>query len=163
MMRGVVAVLALMLLGDPVSAQGVDPRDEVLAVAHRLFDAMAAKDTAAMRATFAPGARLLGLRTRADGTVVYQQLTIDQFVEFLGRDARGAWVERAFHPEVRISGTLATIWADYDFHLGGEFSHCGVDALQLLRFTDGWKIVSLADTYVRDGCPPRPPLESTRP
>ena len=152
------AVGAALLLPAGVSAQQVDPRDEVLAVAIRLFDAMAAKDTAAVRAEFAPGALLLGLRTRADGTVVYQRLTIDDFVGFLARDTRGRWLERAFHPEVRISGTLATIWADYDFHLGETFSHCGVDALQLLRFDDGWKIVSLADTYVREGCPPRAPL-----
>ena len=154
-----VAVGCLLLLPGAASAQHADPRDEVLAVAERLFEAMAARDTAGMRATFAPGAKLLGLRTRADGSVVYQQLTIDQFVEFLGRDTRGEWRERAFHPEVRVSGTLATVWADYDFHLGGEFSHCGVDALQLLRFEDGWKIVSLADTYVREGCPARPPLD----
>ena len=152
------AVALMVMLPAPSSAQSVDPRDEVLAVAERLFAAMEAKDTAGVRAAFAPGAKLVGLRTRPDGTVVYQQLTIDEFVAFVGRDTRGAWVERAFHPEVRISGTLATVWADYDFHLGGTFTHCGVDALQLLHFADGWKIVSLADTYVREGCPARPPL-----
>ena len=157
--RSLFPALLLLLAAAPATAQQIDPRDEVLAVAQQLFDAMEAKDTAAMRAAFAPGALLLGLRTRADGTVAYQRLTIDDFVAFLARDTRGAWVERAFHPEVRISGTLATVWADYDFHLGGNFSHCGVDALQLLRFEDGWKIVSLADTYVREGCPARPPLE----
>ena len=158
--RIALALCCLLPPPAPAAGQTPDPRDEVLAVAQGLFDAMEAGDTAAVRAAFAPGALLLGLRTRADGTVAYQRLTVDQFVGFMARDTRGVWLERAFHPEVRISGTLATVWADYDFHLGGEFSHCGVDALQLLRFEDGWKIVSLADTYVRDGCPARPAPEN---
>lgn len=148
-------VVGFLMPADPATAQQPDPRDDVLAVASTLFDAMRARDTAAVRSLFAPGARLVGLRTRADGSVVFQQLTVDQFVSFIGRDTRGEWLERAFHPEIRMSGTLATIWADYDFHLGGVFSHCGVDSLQLLRFEDGWKIVSLADTYVTTGCPER--------
>ena len=51
-----------------------------------------------------------------------------------------------------MSGTLATVWADYDFHFGKTFSHCGVDAVQLLKTAEGWKIVSIADTFVREGC-----------
>ena len=69
-------------------------------------------------------------------------------------------IERAWNPEVRVEGTLATVWAEYDFHFVSTFSHCGVDAVQLLRTGSGWKIVSIADTYQREGCvrrePPQP-------
>ena len=56
-----------------------------------------------------------------------------------------------------MSGSLATVWAAYDFHFGQTFSHCGVDAVQLLRTAQGWRIMSIADTFVREGCVPRPP------
>jgi ketosteroid isomerase-like protein len=152
------ALAAALLLLPTATARASGPQDDardVLAVVQRLFDAMKAKDTAAVRAVFEPRARLVGMRTRQDGTVVLQHLGVDDFVGFIGRDARGPWIERAFEPEVRVRGTLATVWASYDFHFGKEFSHCGVDAVQLLRTADGWKIVSLADTFEREGCPKR--------
>ena len=36
-------------------------------------------------------------------------------------------------------------------------SHCGTDAFQLLRTTEGWRIVALADTYQAEGCARREP------
>ena len=151
---------SLLLLLPAVAARATDAGSQddardVLAVVQRLFDAMKARDTAGVRAAFEPRARLVGMRTRQDGTVVLQQLSVDEFVAFIGRDARDPWIERAFEPEVRVRGTLATVWAQYDFHFGRQFSHCGVDAVQLLKLADGWKIVSLADTFEREGCPKR--------
>ena len=114
------------------------------------------KDTAAFRAVFEPGARLVGMRRRPDGTSVVQSLPWERFAALAASDGRGPWVERAFAPEVRVRGPLAQVWAAYDFHFGDRFSHCGVDAVQLLRPPDGWRIVSIADTYETEGCPPRP-------
>ena len=71
-------------------------------------------------------------------------------------DTRGEWLERIFDPEVRIDGTLASVWAPYDFHLNKQFSHCGVDAFHLLKLQDGWRIVALSDSFQREGCPARP-------
>jgi hypothetical protein len=51
----------------------------VLATVQRLFEAMRARDTATMRSLFAPGARLVGLRTRQTDEVVMQILTAEQF------------------------------------------------------------------------------------
>jgi len=109
-----------------------------------------------MRAVFEPGARLVGIRTRASGEQYIQTLTVNDFVSFVGRDTRAPWTERAWNPEVRINGTLATVWAEYDFHFGQTFSHCGIDAVQLLKLPIGWKIVSIADTYTKEGCTSHP-------
>ena len=35
------------------------------------------------------------------------------------------------------------MWTPYDFYVGSEFSHCGVDVATLNRTADGWKVVSL--------------------
>jgi hypothetical protein len=130
-------------------------RREVLAVVERLFTSMATKDTALMRGTFEPGARLVGMRRRNDGSTVLQVLPWQRFAAaVVGDTVRARWTERALGtPEVRVRGTLATVWAHYSFHFGETPSHCGVDAVQLLRTADGWKIVSIADTFEATGCP----------
>ena len=147
------------LLARRTAAQSAGSAEEaaVLATVQRLFDAMRAKDTAAFRDIFEPNAKLFGIRTRATGEQVVQVLAWDRFGAFMAADQRGPWVERAWSPEVRIRGTLATVWAEYDFHFGSTPSHCGVDAVQLLKTPSGWKIVSIADTYEPTGCPSRDP------
>ena len=83
-----------------------------------------------------------------------QVLPVSGFIEALG-GATETWNERMYSPEVRIDGPLATVWTEYDFHLGTQFSHCGVDAFQLLKTSAGWKVVALSDTARREGCPKR--------
>ena len=78
-----------------------------------------------------------------------------RFVTVNASDER-EWIERPFNPEVRVRGTLATVWAEYDFHFASTPSHCGVDALQLIETSAGWRIVSIADTFETTGCPTRP-------
>ena len=151
--------------GPPIA--GIDHRvvdhvDDRAGCDHRLLWARRAseirsKDTAAFRDVFEPNAKLIGMRTRQNGEQVVQVLPWDRFGAFMASDTRGPWIERAWSPEVRIRGTLATVWAEYDFHFGQTPSHCGVDAVQLLKTPGGWKIVSIADTYEPTGCPTREP------
>lgn len=140
----------------PAKSLGAEEQ-AVLATVQRLFDAMRAKDTAAFRDIFEPNAKLVGMRTRQNGEQVVQVLPWDRFGAFMASDTRGPWIERAWSPEVRVRGKLATVWAEYDFHFGQTPSHCGVDAVQLLKTPSGWKIVSIADTYEPTGCPKRDP------
>ena len=51
-----------------------------------------------------------------------------------------------------MDGPLATVWVEYSFYLGTRLNHCGVDAFQVARGPDGWKIIALADTRRRTGC-----------
>lgn len=141
----------------PASTTTADDKQEVLAVVQRLFDAMRTKDTAAMRQVFDSAGVLVGMRPGRDGGVPrVQRITAAQFAAFVAGDKRPEWIERAWSPEVRVSGTLATVWAEYDFHFGQTFSHCGVDSVQLLKTAEGWKIMSIADTYVKEGCEQHP-------
>ena len=127
----------------------------VLAVVTGLFDAMRARDTATIRASFIPGAELTSSAVR-DG-----QPTVS-------RDSVGAWIagvasappellldERLYAPQVHVSDGLAAVWVEYDLYVGERFSHCGVDAFILVRTPEGWKVSSVADTRRREGCPER--------
>lgn len=154
----ILSILAALVIAGPKPAPRApaDDRADIMATLQRLTDGMRTRDTALLRSAFLPGAKLVGMRTRQNGEVIMQSLTEQQFAEFVMRDQRAPWVERLFEPVVTVQGTLATVWAAYDFHFGTTFSHCGIDAFQLLKLADGWKIVSLADTFQREGCAPRP-------
>ncbi len=151
-------VLTAIALGAGVggAAAQSDAERAVLGPVESMFKAMRTRDTALLRSVFEPGARLVGIRTRADGSNVVQTISVDQWVGIVAKDPRPDWTERAFNPVVKIEGTLAQVWAEYDFHFGTTQSHCGIDAVQLLRLNDRWLIVSIADTYQKTGCPTRP-------
>ena len=153
----IAAVLLLAPAALPAQATTSSDEREVLAVMEKVWQGMKTRDTVLLKSVFHPEARLFGIRSRRDGAEVTQATPASEFINFVGRAQGGAWIERTFNPEVRISGPLATIWAEYDFHLGTEFSHCGIDAFQLLKTSEGWRIVSVADTFVREGCTRRPP------
>ncbi len=142
-------LLALVPAGAP--AQAPAPDSAILATVTRLFDAMRVRDTVALRAVFDSGARLVSAGMTRDSTPALRVTTIDEFVRAIGGLAIVA-DERIFEPEVRQDGGLATVWTRYAFYAGEQFSHCGVDAIQLGRTAAGWRIVALADTRRRAGC-----------
>jgi hypothetical protein len=125
----------------------------VLAVVTRLFDAMRAGDSAAVRAVFHPQAQLGSALVRPDGTPVVRTDSVGSFVRSIGAPHPEVLDERLRNTLVHVDGPLASVWTGYGFFLGQKFSHCGVDAFHLARTAEGWRIVSLFDTRQRTGCP----------
>ncbi|HEU0014473.1 MAG TPA: DUF3224 domain-containing protein [Longimicrobium sp.] len=136
----------------PLAAQP-SAEDEVRQVVVRLFDAMRAGDSAAVRSVFHPTARLQSAAVR-QGVPVLRTDSVEAFVRAVGTPHDTVWDERISNLEVRVDGELATAWMDYAFHVGPRFSHCGVNAFQLFRAADGWKVIQLTDTRRRQ-CAPR--------
>ena len=117
-----------------------------------LFDGMRQRDTSKLRAQFAPEARLMSVGMR-QGAPHIQVDALDGFITSIASAPAGLLLdERLFNTELRMDGPLATVWTEYDFYAGPNFSHCGVDAFQLAKTANGWKIVQLSDTRQRAGC-----------
>lgn len=154
-------LLGALLAAAPLGAQTVtkdaparsDEERAVLAVVNKLFDAMRAGDSAAVRAIVHPSAKLFRFGRR-DGTLVFTADSIDAFVRAIGRPHAEVWDERTANERVFIDGPMAMVWLDYVFYLGTKFSHCGADAFQLFRSAEGWKIATISDTQRPDGCAP---------
>jgi len=125
--------------------------DTPLAVVQRLFAAMSTHDAASAGALFLPEAMLFSVR--ADGTPA--AVPHQRWVERMGA-AKDAWLERIWEPKQFEHGTVAMVWAEFDFHLNGKFSHCGIDSFTLLKTSSGWKIAAIADTHETTTCTPSP-------
>lgn len=159
-MRGVAAVLLLLLALFPIQLEGQAERDQVLSVVQELFDAMAAGDAERAGAVLLPEGQLVVHRLGEDGSVSTGIMTHADFVAALA-DADEAWNERLWNAEVLVQGVLASVWTPYDFHRGRTFSHCGMEVFNLLRISGEWKIVGGTYTVESTGCPSSPlgPIE----
>ena len=60
--------------------------------------------------------------------------------------------EKILSYEIKIDGTLASVWTPYEFYNKGKFSHCGVNSFQLFNNNGNWEIIYLVDTRRRSGC-----------
>lgn len=128
--------------------------DAVLAAVQRFFDTMAAKDVDGAEEVLVPEGRLFSVRV-VDGEKVVRSSTNQEFLDRL-KDSEGDWLERMWDADVRVRGDIATVWTPYDFHINGELSHCGIDALDLVKIDGAWMITGGSYTVERDGCPESP-------
>lgn len=136
-------------------AGGPDTPDApVVAVVQRLFDAMAARDTASARALLLPGSQFVS--ARGDTTIVRPRVQDDtSFLRMLAT-TKDRLLERFWQPTVMVDGSIATVWAPYDFHVNGAWSHCGIDVVTLLKVGEAWQVTGITYTVQRRGCAPSP-------
>jgi hypothetical protein len=54
--------------------------------------------------------------------------------------------EKILSYTIQIDGTMAHVWAPYEFYLNNKLSHSGVNTFTLFKEKDNWKIIYLIDT-----------------
>lgn len=148
--------IAILLASRPTAAQSPTSADSaaVVTVVQRLLEAISSRDSTAARAMMLPGSQLAAIR--AGTPTIAPRITPDTtFLRTLA-SGRERYLERMWTPIVRIHGAMADVWAPYDFHVDGKFSHCGIDTFTLMRTPNGWRVVSVAYTVEPAGCAPSP-------
>lgn len=144
--------LALLFLTACAPAEDPAPMTEdeaaVVAVVESLFEAMRTNDGEMAAAVFHPEARM-GRRTE-DGELTFG--SPDGFVAAVGRPKDQVWDEPIWDWTVNVDDRVAQMWTKYAFYLDGEFSHCGIDAFDLHKTSEGWKVTQLVDTRRQEDC-----------
>ncbi|WP_406843650.1 nuclear transport factor 2 family protein [Flavobacterium soyae] len=56
------------------------------------------------------------------------------------------FLEKILSYNVQIDGSMAHVWAPYEFYLNDKLSHTGVNSFTLFKEKDSWKIIYLIDT-----------------
>jgi len=149
-MRSFLIVLTGMLFATLTHAQTAE--DSVKAVINKMFECMKNVDAAGLRSTFADSMVLQTITRTKDGATVVRNENAEGFIDFISKQKAGAADERISFETIRIDGPLAIAWTPYQFFFNGQFSHCGVNSFQLVRFNGVWKIQYLIDTRRRQGC-----------
>lgn len=150
-MKPVAILLTFLLVAGSLAAQTTE--DSVRSAIRHLFDGMKNADTKLFRSAFSDSAVLQTITRNKEGKTIVVNEDLDAFVGFIATLKKDSADERVRFETIKIDGPLAIVWAPYTFYHNGQFSHCGVDAFQLVRMEGGWKIVYLIDTRRRQGCP----------
>ena len=142
--------LLLLALAAPAQARQSAERRAVLATVQRFFDALGARDQAALMSLVIPDGRITSHRVE-DGRVIVQT---GGWSEWAARIASSneRLEERMFAPQVRIRGSLATVWTEYVFRRNDAFSHCGVDLFDMAKVDGQWRILNISFTVETERC-----------
>ena len=99
------------------------------------------------------GAQIFNIREDTEGEYEFVERSWFSAENF---NSDNQLTERYWDEELLISNVLAVFWAPYDFYVDGEFSHCGIDVLNLIKIDDGWKIGHAMWTIQRPDCEASP-------
>ncbi|HEX6214884.1 MAG TPA: nuclear transport factor 2 family protein [Vicinamibacterales bacterium] len=148
----IIILFVLVVSGSSRITQAQSPtdREAVLKVVQAFFDTMTAKDIAGAREILVAQGRFHAMRAGAEP----RSLSNEEYLAQL-QASKQTMRERIWNPEVRVHGSIATMWAPYDFWIDGKFSHCGIDAFDLIKTENGWKIAGGVYT-LETKCAPGP-------
>ena len=149
-----IAATALLLSSLTASAQQSHPQyPAVMEVVEQFFASINTGNSELLASLEGEGAQVLNIREDVAGQydfVARPWFGTDSFSDST------RLTERYWDEQVLISDHLAVFWAPYDFYINGEFSHCGIDVLNLIRIDGQWKIGHAMWTIQRPNCAPSP-------
>lgn len=149
-MKKIFILICLISLAQYTQAQSAT--DSVKQVVNQLFTAMKTSDPVLLQQCFADSAILQTIAMNKEGKTIVRNESVAAFAASISKAPAGALDERIEFDVVKIDGALAIAWTPYQFFLNGNFSHCGANSFQLVRFNGQWKIQYLIDTRRRTGC-----------
>jgi hypothetical protein len=119
---------------------------------HILFKAMYEGDSIMAQMVFSENASLNSVFNTKEGRQMVNKGKVEDFIKAIGSPHDEIWDERISNLTIKIDGDLAQAWMDYSFFVGDKFSHCGVNAIHLIRIDDQWKIFQVVDTRRKVDC-----------
>ena len=150
-MKKLMLINLLLVLSANVFAQQTEA-DAIKQTINTLFNAMRKGDSTLLRSTFSKGMILQSISNDKEGKAILSTENVNDFVKAIGTPHAAVYDERIVYDAIKIDGSLASVWTPYKFYLGDQFSHCGVDVFQLMKTSDGWKVIYIVDTRRKDNC-----------
>lgn len=150
--RWFTAVIILLLPGAVLTgAPAGDEEKQVIAVVNQFFTMLETRDAELGKKILQPGGVSFSTREK-DNKIVFKGTGFQALIDSIP-NIKSDLKEVMENPKVLLHKNIAVLWAEYKFYVNGEFSHCGVDAFNLLKTEEGWKITGILYTVEKDGCP----------
>lgn len=154
--HAVVAPVALLALSMSALQVHAGDREDILAVVEQAFAAVTSQNPDDWRAVQVPQGTTLSFRPHSSGEPGKLEMRMTNNEEFIAgmRKTEQEYSEHwTAEPTVLIRGPIAVVWGAYEFTIDGKFSHCGIDAIDMVKLEEGWKIANFMWTVEKDNCP----------
>ncbi|MBO9584515.1 MAG: nuclear transport factor 2 family protein [Flavobacterium sp.] len=136
-------IIFFLLLGISSSAQ----KQEVQKCIELFFEGFHQKDSTKIKLVCSDN---MILQSISESTTKGNKLSNENAKEFYKSIAsipsNMKFQEKILSYNIQIDGTMAHVWAPYEFYLNDKFSHSGVNTFTLFKEKDLWKIIYLIDT-----------------
>jgi len=145
-MKALLTAAAAMLAAAPLYANSPTPEAiEVMNGVGDFFDALASDDKTALARHMAPEAVIfVHNRMKPDAARVDVVPVARHLENWLKSPADLAEI---MHIEtVRVDGDMAQVWGPYYFTVAGNLSHCGINALSMVKRDGAWKVANTSFT-----------------
>ena len=130
-----------------------DTKSTIMEPVETLFAGMNRGDSSMVRKAFVTSPMIATVLADASAASVIRYDDFEEFLIAIAAPHPQPWNEPIWDVKIESDGNLAHVWANYAFYVGRKFSHCGVDAFQLVKGSDDkWRIFFLADTRRSEGC-----------
>ncbi len=113
---------------------------------------MSKGDSALVHKAFRDDVTFATIGLDKEGNTVFRRGELKSFLITMGTPRKEVYSEPIWDVRIEVDGNLAQVWASYAFYVDKNFYHCGVDAFQLVKENEEWKIFQLSDTRQREGC-----------
>ncbi|WP_413998164.1 nuclear transport factor 2 family protein [Flavobacterium sp. W1B] len=138
-----ILIFSVLFFGLVCNAQ----KGEVEGVIENFFSAFHQKDTVRLKSVCYD--RLI-LQSISENSVKGNKLSDESITEFFKSIAKipsnVKFKEKILSYNIQIDGSMAHVWAPYEFYLNDKLSHSGVNTFTLFKENSNWKIVYLIDT-----------------
>ena len=154
---GVLAMLLPSCASTPVPAPPIPAGHQageeaaVLAAMDRYMHAISANDLQAMAAMQTPDGMTYRARATKGASMEIVGRPNSYWVDPVRADGR-AVRERYWSPTVLVRGSIAVVWAPYEFWVDGNTSHCGVDVFDFVKIEDEWRVSNSMWTVEPETC-----------
>lgn len=136
-------IICFLLLGLTANAQ----KQEVQKSIEVFFEGFHQKDTLKIKSVCDNKMILQSISESASKGNKLSDETAKEFYKSIASiPANMKFQEKILSYNIQIDGTMAHVWAPYEFYLNDKLSHSGVNTFTLFKENDKWKIIYLIDT-----------------
>jgi len=96
-----------------------------------------------MKALLTPEARLMALSIAADGAQSYRIETLDDWIARVKARGHAMLEEKQLKFRIERYGNIAHLWSSYTLHSDGKQVARGINSIQAIKETGGWRITSI--------------------
>lgn len=136
-------IIILFLLGLSVNAQKQDVQKSI----EIFFEGFHEKDTLKMQSVCSSGIILQSIsESISKGNKLSDESSEKFYRSIASIPSSTQFQEKILSYTIQIDGSMAHVWAPYEFYLSNKLSHSGVNTFTLFKDNNIWKIIYLIDT-----------------